>query len=165
MGKTLVLIRHAHRDTQIRSKDNGLSPKGHKQTEALVRFFRKRQESMNWDVESGLFLSSSKKRCLETLQPLADISKQQVKVSADLVEQEPSESFAQLQTRIENFLEWFKNEGPSWCVACSHGDWIPLAVHSTLKMDLEIRKASWLELEFSRGQFDLKWFVPSFKYF
>jgi len=165
MGKTLVLIRHAHRDTQVRSADNGLSPKGLRQTEALTGFFKRRHEAMNWDLESGLFVSSPKKRCLETLQPLAGTLNQKVTLNSDLIEQESGESFVQLQSRIENFLEWFKDRGPSWCLACSHGDWIPLALHATLKMDLEIKKASWLELEFSRGQFELKWFIPSFKYF
>jgi broad specificity phosphatase PhoE len=64
--KRIVFIRHAHRDTEIHSRDNGLSEKGKKQVRQVVRFSRSRE------LENALFLTSPKIRCVETITPVAE---------------------------------------------------------------------------------------------
>ncbi len=118
----LILVRHAHRETTLAQLDNGLSEKGLSQVESLKAYFKKR-----W-VDEGLsgfrFLSSPKKRCLETIQPIAETVNQTVDTDPLLLEHGAGERYSDLSNRIENFLKDFFAHGQS-VVACTHGDWIP----------------------------------------
>ncbi len=163
MSKTLVFIRHGHRDNTKRELDNGLSEKGQEQAKAIRRFFLDRFSSE--EFKQGLwFVSSPKKRCVETLMPTAKGLEQAVDAHPDLDEQNSREGAAAFEMRISRFLgEWAKSK-IALTVVCSHGDWLPMATQRLLGLDHEFKKGGWLELESQPGDVvRLKWYVPSFK--
>lgn len=164
MVKTLILIRHAHRDTSERALDNGLSGKGREQAKAVRRFFMSRFQPE--DLKNGLWLVSSPKlRCVETVLPLAKALDRAVDSHPQLDEQGPKESFERMQERVQAFIhEWTRSPIPT-AVVCSHGDWLPLALFHLLGLHLEPKKGSWMELEWSGGRANLKWYIPTFKHF
>jgi len=149
MHKRLVLIRHAHRDTAISSLDNGLSEKGKKQVKQMIRFAQERE------LEDAVFLSSPKKRCIETVTPLADLFRAKVKIEAMVGEGGPIGA-------LENFVSWWKREAPETTVACSHGDVIPMLVEQITGAKISIKKAGWCELELVDGDVYLTWLVQSY---
>jgi broad specificity phosphatase PhoE len=65
----IVFLRHAHRDKPIPDKDNGLSDKGRKQVEDLLKDFKKGKIP-----KARIFWSSPKIRCQETLEPLSEVN-------------------------------------------------------------------------------------------
>src|ERR1700722_14595820 len=100
MSKTLILIRHGHRDTARRELDNGLDDKGREQAKAIKRFFGERFQPEEY--KRGLwFVSSPKLRCVETLQPAAKLFERPVDVNPDLEEQGPREGAAGLNQRVD----------------------------------------------------------------
>lgn len=165
MIKQLILIRHAHRDNSDRGLDNGLSPKGEKQARWLKRYVEGRFSREEWKDLKAVLLSSPKKRCVETLLGLSEHFDLPCEKEMDLDEQKPNESFAQFEARIHEFLKWWVKDAPPVVVACSHGDWLPLAVFHLLGASVEMKKGSWLEVEFDHGRPQLKGFIPSFKAF
>ena len=165
MNKTIVFIRHAHRDTEQRHIDNGLSEKGLKQAKRIAQFFDVRFDKMSFEPKELLLVSSPKLRCLQTLKPIEVIARTQIKVSEDLLEAQQGETFDDLTARVSGFLKWWKAEGPALTLICSHGDWLPLAVHQLLGSVVYFKKGGWLELDWHEGQAHLRWYVPSFKHF
>lgn len=164
MSKTLVLVRHAHRDTARRELNNGLSEKGKEQAKGLRRFFANRFDAN--DFKKGIwFVSSPKLRCVETLAPMAKLLEKSVDIHPDLDEQTSKETGAQFEQRIRRFLQEWKQGGPEFTILCSHGDWLPLAVFQLLGLSQDFKKGGWLELEFEGAHPFLRWCVPSFKYF
>lgn len=164
MRKTLVLIRHAHRDTSQRALDNGLSEKGREQARWLKRFFTERfkVESFN----DGLWIASSPKlRCLETVMPMAKAVGRSVDPHPDLDEQGARESRGAFELRIQSFLREWENSEVAIAIACSHGDWLPLAIHRVLGISGEMKKGSWFEVETEANFTTLKSYIPTFKYF
>jgi len=162
MTKTLVLVRHAHRDTARRELDNGLSEKGRGQARWVKRFFDQRFK----DLDSGLWLVSSPKvRCLETLSPIAKSLGRPLDSHPLLDEQGAKEPFERFEERIHLFLhEWTRSSAPL-TLLCSHGDWLPTAVFHLLGVQQDFKKGGWLELEWVNGGAALRWYVPSFKWF
>lgn len=164
MSKTLVLVRHAHRDTTHRELDNGLSEKGKEQAKSLRRFLGERFKVA--DFRKGLwFVSSPKLRCVETLNPMAKLLEKSVDIHPDLDEQTGKETGAQFEQRIRRFLQEWKQGGPEFTILCSHGDWLPLATFQLLGIVQDFKKGAWLELEFEGTTPFVRWYVPSFKYF
>lgn len=164
MTKTLVFVRHGHRDNSRRELDNGLSEKGREQAEYIRRFFTSRFGAD--DLASGLWLVSSPKiRCAETLQPLAKALDRQVDIHPALDEQGHGESFPAFEKRVEAFLEEWRKSPIGITVLSSHGDWLPLAYSRLLGLRMEPKKGSWLEVEGGAMGVELKWYVPSFKQF
>jgi broad specificity phosphatase PhoE len=158
MSKTLILIRHAHRDNSQRELDNGLTDKGREQVKNLHRFFSGRFAEEHF--EGGLwFVSSPKRRCLETLSPLAKVAGAAVDTHPDLDEQAARESDMAFVARVERFLHEWQQAQPEWTFLCSHGDWLPVAADRLLGLRHEFKKGSWFEIE---GPL-LRWYVPSFK--
>ena len=97
MTKTLVLIRHAHRDVPSdRTKDNGLSERGQEQIKKLLKFYKSRFELL-----PALLLSSPKKRCIETVSGIAKELQTKLGVDAHLDEQGTQETAALMSARIE----------------------------------------------------------------
>jgi len=140
--KILILVRHAHRRTrQGRERDNGLSEKGVRQVARLRRYFRTAHEGLE-----GVFLSSPRRRCVETIQPLARGRRGRVEISPLLLEEEEGESRAGLRRRVDEFCRWWADEAPLLVVACSHGDWIPLAVAELTGARVVVRKAGLVEI-------------------
>lgn len=165
MAKTLVLIRHAHRDTTRRELDNGLDDKGRDQAKAIKRFFNSRFGS--YDTQKGLWLVSSPKvRCVETLQPAAKSIQRTVDIHPGLDEQSGKEPSGAFEKRVEGFLSEWANSNMELTVLCSHGDWLPLAIRRLLPgVHFEPKKGAWFELEWESGLATLKWCIPSFKSF
>src|SRR5258708_4894658 len=107
MKKTLVLIRHAHRDNTVRSKDNGLSEKGREQARWLKKFYFKR---FGDNQTGGVWLASSpKKRCIETVSAIAAEMGKTVDLNPDLDEQSNQESIEKFEGRVAHFLKDWKD--------------------------------------------------------
>ncbi len=145
--RRFIIVRHAHRDTVLgRARDNGLSKKGKRQALALRKYFRTR---FGKEIEAVL-VSSPKKRCLETFEPLADSLGTDVEVHSNLDEQQRGESDRAFERRIDSFLkDQMKSRAPVILV-CAHGDWIPLAAKRLFGVELHLSKGGWIE--FSRGK-------------
>ncbi len=139
--KTLVLVRHAHRDTDDPSADNGLTPKGRKQAEAIRHFFKER-----FGKKDAALLSSPKKRCLQTLEPLADRLETPLTVDERLLEG------GDLEGKTSAFLSWWRGRSPDLVVACSHGDWIPLFLKRAIGVETPLKKGGWVELSLKEGE-------------
>jgi broad specificity phosphatase PhoE len=144
LEKTLILIRHAHRDTSERDLDNGLSKKGMIQARNLAKKFERLSVT-----EPVLLLSSPKLRCIQTLDPIAKLSQVPIEKNALLIEKDESERMSHLQARVDHFLNiWKKSKSPITLV-CSHGDWLPLAFQGLLGIEAEFKKGSWAEISWN----------------
>jgi broad specificity phosphatase PhoE len=122
-----------------------LSDKGRHQAKAIARHFQKVADEA-FPNEKPLLLSSPRRRCLETLEPLSKKTQVQVKADARLLEQEPQEDMAQFQKRILDFERWWKEEAPPLVVACSHGDWLPIAIARITGAAVGMEKGAWAEI-------------------
>lgn len=164
MVKTLILIRHGHRDNSVRTLDNGLSDKGREHAKAIKRFFSSRFHEE--ELQSGVwFVSSPKLRCVETILPAAKALNREVDVHPLLDEQSSKEPPGRLEERVQAFLkEWSKSD-VALTVASSHGDWLPLAMFNLVGLHFEPKKGSWFEVEWIGGKASLKWYLPTFKHF
>jgi broad specificity phosphatase PhoE len=160
--KTLILIRHAHRDKPNgRQEDNGLSEKGKRQAKKVAAYFEKTHPG-----EMPYLISSPKVRCVETLQPLAKREKAEIQISSLLDEQaeqpkiESTQSFYQ---RVENFCQWWHSgKSPELTIACSHGDWIPACLQVLVGTPAELDKGGWAEITLKEGDVALRWMLQEF---
>ena len=158
MAKTLVLIRHAHRDIEFDSADNSLSQKGQAQAIRLLDFYRDR---FGLDKAGVTLLSSPKQRTRETLRPIAEALGREIRIEP-LLDEEGSGG-ARLDLRVEQFIEKWMSGPPGMTIACTHGDWLPIAAYKLLRLHIQFKKASWFEVEDEMGQIELRWMIPSFK--
>jgi broad specificity phosphatase PhoE len=152
----LFLVRHAHRDTTNRSEDNGLSEKGREQAKGLVAVFKNK---VNKDSEI-LLLSSPKTRCIETLTPFSKSMGLKITIDPNLDEAKPLESPAKFEKRLKSFLSFTeklgeelgeKTKSKDLCIfACSHGDWLPLALHHLIGVSIDLKKAGCAEVQDGR---------------
>jgi broad specificity phosphatase PhoE len=165
MVKQLILVRHAHRDTSDRSLDNGLSEKGQKQAKWLAHFADQRWSAAEFKELKAVILSSPKRRCLETAEPMAELLRCGIDIYSDLNEQLGTETLNQFKKRVEKFMKWWVQEAPPLVIAISHGDWIPMAMFQATGHVMSVKKGSWLELEWQGSQAELKWYLPTFKLF
>jgi broad specificity phosphatase PhoE len=155
MTKTLVIIRHAHRNVEDRVRDNGLSERGQEQVKKLVKFYKSRFES-----EKAVFFCSPKKRCIETITPVAKEASSKIEIDERLDEHAGNENTAMYLARMDEFLDVWKYEGKELTVLCSHGDWIPLAVQKLTGHTIDIKKCGWIEIEYQEGaSAQLTWLV------
>ena len=162
--KTLILIRHAHRDTDDRTRDNGLSDKGQAQVKKLTHFAMKRLKSSEFEGideknNRPLLFSSPKKRCQETMVMLAKELKLKVEVEPRVDEHHLLESHEGMIERIRAFLEHWEKKGPQVTIVCSHGDWIPMAIQLLTGVKVGIKKSGWIEIENAYGEMMLTWMV------
>ena len=165
MNRTLILIRHAHRETSNRALDNGLSDKGVRQARWIREFASRRFSKVEWRKNGGLLLTSPKRRCLETLEPFAKWAEAKIDARLDLEEQRHGETQVRLQQRIETFLTGWREQTNLLTVACTHGDWLPLALQSLLGEGFDVKKGGWVEIELANSRPQLRWYIPSFKHF
>lgn len=138
-------MRHAHRDTSEREADNGLSEKGHKQALLLGKHWEKLLQG-----KSFVLLSSPKKRCQETLAPLAEALSSSVKICPELDEQSSSEGEVKFNKRIREFLSsWDHSDSESHAttVACSHGDWLPQAIALATGEFVSLKKGAFVVIQ------------------
>jgi broad specificity phosphatase PhoE len=146
MNPTLILIRHAHRDTTDRAADNGLSRKGAQQARAIL----KRYVKMFGAIPKPLILSSPKLRCRETVEEIASFTESRVKERKDLLEQGASESEEMFQARVAGFVQaWVEEPASRLTIVCSHGDWLPLALEMATGAQAEFKKGAWACIELS----------------
>lgn len=161
--KTLILIRHAHRDTTVRSADNGLSERGRRQAQAVARHFDRMFHS---EVTRGgsrvVVISSGKRRCVESVIPLARRANADIETSNLLAEKTDRESAHAFQERVREFIGWWRQEGPPVTVVCSHGDWLPACAQFLGCKNLEFAKGSWAEFAVVDGKPMLRWLLQSF---
>ena len=144
-GKTLLLVRHAHRDkSQGRSLDNGLSEKGRAQARSFRKYFR-----AQFPKSTPVLLSSPKRRCIETLEPIAKMSGVGIKVDPRLDEQRESDNGFRL--RVRRYCNRLKARKDSLLVLCSHGDWIPLAIEELTALSVQLPKGAWVEIPIRAG--------------
>lgn len=144
MNKTLVIIRHAHRDTaKGRELNNGLSEKGRRQVRKAFDFFFERFPEM----ETPVLLSSGKKRCLETLEPLARKLERKLTPHPLLLERTEKETATQFKARIKKFIAEWEKSSAAVTVICTHGDWIPVFFKTLLGTSIELKKGGWAEVE------------------
>lgn len=118
--KRLILVRHAHRDKPFGQVfDNGLSPFGDKQAVELVDKLKVEAAPFQKHLEHIPLFSSPKKRCIETLRPLAENLKTTLSVRDELDEGD------HIRKRAKQFLSLIDALKAPVVIACSHGDWIP----------------------------------------
>lgn len=164
MQKTLILIRHAHRDNTQRELDNGLSEKGREQAKAIKRFFTERFSKD--ELGKGLWLVSSPKvRCVETLQPIAKVIERPVDIHPGLDEQGARESIKAFDARLDGFLKEWSESKAALTILCSHGDWLPTATARLFGFHQEFKKGAWFELESDGSAHQIRWYIPTFKHF
>lgn len=155
MDKTLILIRHAHRDTDNPAQDNGLSDKGRKQVKQMLQFAGGHFDPKNI-LKYANFLSSPKKRCVETIMPLAEEFGAKVKI-------EPAIGEGCTEAKLEAFIESWKRDGAALTVACSHGDVIPMLVEKLVGTMIGIRKCGWCQIEMVDGICQITWLVQRYE--
>lgn len=150
MQKTLILVRHAHRETGLgRERDNGLSEKGREQAELLQDLFKKAHPG-----QTARLVSSPKKRCLETLAPLARMLRVEVEEDPTLLES--GETPGSLESRADRFFaDWVGRTEPI-TIACSHGDWIPEFLERYATVQTDVKKGSWAELEYDASKSEMR---------
>ncbi len=141
--RRLILVRHAHRDKVATDFDNGLSEKGEKQAKRLSAFFTDEFA----EEKSLLLLTSPRKRCRETLEPLAKSLKRNLDTNLWLEEGGP------LGSKIRGFLKEWSERRDRVTIACSHGDWIPTAVEQECGARIICRKSSFIDLVDVGGEF------------
>ena len=150
--KTLVLIRHGHRDTLGTAQDNGLSQKGRDQAIRILTFTQKKFPANSLP---HLF-SSPKKRCLETIDPLTHYFTRPVQVVPNLLEQSFDETVIDFKNRISQFFGvWEKSTGDAPSILCSHSDWIQEALRSIVRAEIELQKGGWVELGWNPDGYQL----------
>ncbi len=163
-NKTLILVRHAHRDTDIPARDNGLSVKGREQVKKLTQFALRRLARKDFmhdeeDRPIALILTSPQKRCQETIAPLAKELGLKFSIDERVGEHQPMESNPAYLRRIKAFLDEWKKDGERLTIICSHGDWIPLAIQMLTGTQVEIRKSGWIEIKCRGDDCAITWMV------
>lgn len=146
MNKTLIILRHAHRD-QIdgHDADNGLSERGLAQTEKLVKYFEKRFKGTR-----AFFISSPKRRCVETLAPIAAACGGKLEKDPLLAEQgasDPVEKPKAFASRLKQFHSDWLDSKHRLTVICSHGDWIPAFLERTVGVAITLKKGGYAEID------------------
>lgn len=146
--KRLYLVRHAHRDVAHRSLDNGLTEKGRRQAESIAIWLKKDLGQSSEGRPRPTALTSPKQRCRETLEPFSQQMGMVVSVDQGLTEQGERESAGEFAGRVRAWLQkWL--EGPmEVSIACSHGDWIPLAIGLLSGERVELKKGGVAVLDF-----------------
>ncbi|MBU6153570.1 MAG: phosphoglycerate mutase family protein [Bdellovibrionales bacterium] len=154
MSRTLIFIRHAHRDTEDPSRDNGLSEKGKAQVTDLVHYFKSWCNREHEDARIKL-MCSPKKRCIQTLEPIAAALERKLDVDARISEVQFLETEVSVRERLEAFLQDWKSRSSEVTLVCSHGDVIPLCVQMLTGARIGIKKAGFVQIEGVAGDFFL----------
>lgn len=153
MSRRLIILRHAHRDKSLGAEfDNGLSSKGKTQAKLLADFFVRRF-SEGFKKGSVTLASSPRKRCQETLAPLAKKLGLETHIDMHL------EEGAGLSTKVTAFLADFHENDSEVTVICSHGDWIPTFFERLMGFPIHLSKGAWAEVEFEGEAPQLEWLI------
>lgn len=133
----IVFLRHGHRDTNVRDIDNGLDEKGWRQVQDL------KEQFIQGALPHGeVYYSSPKKRCRETIEPLAKLAGKNMIVAQKLNEREDAESEKQFLKRIHFFIEELLSNADNYkCIyLCSHGDVLPMMIDALTGQWREVKK-------------------------
>ncbi len=151
-SKTLIIVRHAHRDIvdSDRETDNGLSDKGKRQAKKIQKYFRER-----FKKETPLLISSPKRRCIETLEPIAK------KKKIEIAEHALLDEGGDLRTKVKNFIKQVEQKPDPIVMVCSHADWIDTFFDEMIGINSSLQKGGWLELSLESGQPRLTWMLQS----
>ncbi len=146
-----LFIRHAHRDTENRRLDNGLSNKGRRQCQELVDYL----SELRVPRIPVQIISSPMRRCLETADAVSKWAKIPVEVDERLEEQRKNEKDLHFYARIQNFF--YDYEVKSRICIVSHGDVLPLFARLAGTSIDDIKKGDlfWLENKILRGLNDV----------
>jgi len=144
---TLLILRHAHRSLSHPGLDNGLSSKGREQARLILKLFK----SFFGRPPKARLLSSPKKRCLETLRPIAKHTGLRTETDDRLVEQRPAETQSQFEDRVRRFVNEQRKAASTLTVVCSHGDWVPVALRLATGGRMRLKKGGWAQVEFEKG--------------
>ncbi len=149
---TLLLVRHAHRDTSKgRELDNGLSEKGKLQRDKLEKYI-----SSHFKSKKPSLFSSPSKRCVQTLEKIAKATKTEIKTDLNLTECTQEESITQFKSRIKEILQQLLKSNAPLIVVCSHGDWIPFATKILCGTEIGLSKGGLIEFEANNKTISLK---------
>jgi broad specificity phosphatase PhoE len=154
-SKTLIILRHAHRNkSEGLDEDNGLSKKGQGQAKKIKKHFLKifRDEKKT----KPKFFSSPKKRCLETIQGIAESQKTEVSLSPNLDEG------GNIAGKVAALMKSFESEKAPVIVLCSHGDVIPFLTQKLIGLAIPLDKGGWIQLKQIDGEFELEWLYQNF---
>ena len=162
MNWRLIFIRHAHRDTSIRSLDNGISEKGREQVKGLEKFVKSRlKRDESFAQEGALWFSSPKQRCIETLAPLAErLGDAEVEIDPRIDEMGGGESQEEFRQRIMDLIKDFGASEAQWVFVSSHGDWLPMATEYVSGTAVSMKKAAWVEYQMTGIRGELVWSLP-----
>lgn len=144
---TLLVLRHAHRATAHPGLDNGLSRKGREQAARILKLFK----TFFGRRPRPVLLSSPKRRCLETLRPIARWSGVDIDADERLLEQRPEESLAHFDGRVRRYVAALRRRVDPLIVVCGHGDWIPLALRAATGGRMRLKKGGWAQVETEDG--------------
>ena len=153
-NKTLVIIRHAHRNkSEGREIDNGLSAKGRKQARALAKIYSKMFKKMR-----PVTYSSPKLRCIETVEPIATKRNVPVQILDSLNE---ALTTSELRRKINDFDAFWRANDAKLMVVSSHGDWIPAYVKKVTGAEIDLDKGGWLQIEMITDRPQLRWIIQN----
>ena len=157
LNKTLIIIRHAHRDTSKGQEvNNGLSDKGRRQVRKLFDFFFERYP----DYEKPVLITSPKKRCVETLEPLARKLERKIHLEKDLEERSSEETSAEFKRRVRRFAKHWLQQKEKLTVISSHGDWIPVFLKELIGVSVHLQKGGWIEIVMNEKP-QLTWLIQN----
>lgn len=145
LERVLLLLRHGHRSLKDPTADNGLSGRGKRQAKRFRKDFLREfgKDARPW------LLSSPKRRCRETLAPLARRLGCAVGERFDLREKEPGESPARFRARVAHGLRGTLRRPRRVVVLSTHGDWAPLALRLLTGARVHLRKGGWARIDLS----------------
>jgi len=151
MAELLFLVRHAHRNLEDPSSDNGLSKRGKAQRKILTRTL----DQLIPRSAKLSFLSSPKKRCRETIKLFAKSRKTKIEIEPGLNEGNL------VSSKLHSFLAEVRKAKADVVIACSHGDVLPLLIKLACQIEgpLDLAKGSVAVLRVDGNSFTLEWLL------
>jgi phosphohistidine phosphatase SixA len=145
-SRKLIIVRHAHRN-KLRGgeADNGLSAKGKAQARALAKFYiRIIGKQRPAGKQEPVIFSSAKRRCIETVEPLAKKQKTPIETLDSLNE---AINGSELREKARVFHSFWTNRKEPLTLICAHGDWITAYLKLLFALELDLEKGGWIEIE------------------
>ena len=71
----------------------------------------------------------------------------------------PMESEKEFRIRVKTFCESWIGCKDDLTIACSHGDWIPVAIEYMVELQTDLKKGGWTEFTITDGKPTLKYLI------